>query len=101
MILPLKPYCMTSRSVKPFMAIVAGALLATGCCTTHHHAAAWDYKVLRSYDESNHSSLEKELNALGAEGWTVVSSSWVVDPPGPPHHVVILKRPKTRNKTQP
>jgi hypothetical protein len=73
------------------LAAFASALLVTGCCSTPR-GVAWDYKVVRSYDESMHSSLEKELRALGAEGWSVVSSSWVADPPQ--HMLVILKKPR-------
>jgi hypothetical protein len=82
-----------NRKSKSLLVVVASALLMAGCCTSRH-TAAWDYKVLRSYDESEHSSLEGELNRLGAEGWTVVSSSWVVDPPRAAHLIFVLKKPK-------
>ena len=81
------------RISRSLLAAVASASLLAGCSSTRH-GSVWNYKVLRSYSESNHSPLEKELRALGAEGWNVVSSSYVVDPPQAPHHIVILKKRK-------
>jgi len=77
---------------KSLLSAVASAFLLMGCCTTSH--VAWEYKVLRIYDESEHSSLDKELSTLGAEGWTVVSSSWVNNPPMASHLIFVLKKAK-------
>jgi hypothetical protein len=59
-----------NMKLKSAITIALGSLLLGGCCT-HHHAKAWDYKVL--YSSFQH-PLEPQLQQAAAEGWEVVSS---------------------------
>ena len=71
--------------------LCSAAILASGCATSHSHAAAWEYKVLSGNFEY---ATEKQLNELAGEGWVVVSASSTVQPGMSPQAFVILKRRK-------
>jgi hypothetical protein len=71
-----------------FVVVAASIMLAA--CRTAPNLPDWRYRVLESYTPD----LERQLNVLGAEGWTVVSSSTVASSPAEaPRVAVILKRP--------
>ncbi len=69
----------------------ASMLLMSGCATSHTESAAWDYKVLTGVVPSD---IEKRLNALGQEGWLMVSSTTKPNEPNPAEVLVFLKRRK-------
>jgi hypothetical protein len=71
------------------MVLCIVAILASGCATPHSDRTVWEYKVLTGYVPSD---IEKQLNALGQEGWIVVSSTTVANGPTPVY--IFLKRHK-------
>jgi hypothetical protein len=81
---------MSNKLTFGFVFVAATAMLAA--CRTAPSLPVWDYRILESYTVN----LERQLNVLGAEGWTVVSSSTVGSPPAEaPRVAVILKRPRS------
>ena len=76
------------------MAVCSAAILLSGCATSHKHSSAPEYKVLAGNYYAK--DMEKNLNDLAKEGWTVVSLSGV---PGettqsPCYNYVVLKHTK-------
>ncbi len=55
------------------ISIIAFSALLSGCQTTRHETANWEYKVYQ--ENSNEHFLEESLNKQGAEGWELVSST--------------------------
>ena len=77
------------------MVLACSAAIAFAGCTTMHHAAPWDYKIVEG---NNVNYVETELNKLGSNGWIIVSSSSSAKTTATsidfPDIVVILKRHK-------
>jgi len=79
--------------IKQFAAAAVAATVLTGCCTTRHDVASWEYKVVSrdAYAEAT----EKHLNELADQGWTVVSVSTSFRGENTvPAALIVLKRPR-------
>ena len=80
---------------KQIVGILTAAVLVFGAsgCATHSRCTASEYKVVQTFDYR----LEKQLNELSQQGWTVVSittSQTAAGEGGASKVVVLLKRPK-------
>ena len=81
---------------KQITAVSLAILLAfalSGCATCREHHAV-EYKVVRAFA---YPSLEKQLNDLSQQGWSVISistSQQSVGKDGVPEVIVLLKRAK-------
>lgn len=73
------------------MVLCSAAILASGCASAHSHATAWEYKVVDGYVSAD---IESKINALGHDGWVVVSSASAPGDANTPKAIVILKRHK-------
>jgi hypothetical protein len=71
--------------------IAAGTLLVAGCCSTHHAAKQWEYKVAltpvgpEGTQPVGIEGREKFLNDLAKDGWILVAAE---------SDLFYLKRPK-------
>jgi hypothetical protein len=76
---------------------IAGALLAlSGCATSPHSTAAWEYRVIEGWTrQPERAELEKQLNEAGREGYVIASSATLPgDANSAPKTTVIMKRRK-------
>jgi hypothetical protein len=80
---------------KQIVGILAAAILVFGAsgCATHSRCTASEYKVVRDFA---YARLEKQLNDLSQQGWTVVSitASRESTDTSVPEVIALLKRQK-------
>ena len=66
-------------NLKRLLLIVAGSVLLAGCCTSHHAARQWEYKVVNNIRRGTNIAdvidpkVDPELAKLGSEAWELVS----------------------------
>jgi spermidine/putrescine-binding protein len=65
--------------------LAASTLGLAGCCTTHHAAIQWEYKVARSSSGIGPQADEQLLNESAKAGWVLVTKDG---------DLFYLKRPK-------
>ena len=74
---------------KSIALVATGMLFLTGCCTAHH-LTQWEYKTEFT---SPIAIGEPQLNALGKDGWALVSCTFVPKDQNPAEYRYIFRRP--------
>lgn len=82
------------RAIKQFLVAAVAAVVVAGCCTVSKGPSSWEYKVVQSSVYTD-DAIEKQINNLAGQGWTVVSISTSYQGENTvPRAVILLKRPK-------